>query len=241
MTEKYPFPSRLYQFVIVLVVAALACAVIFALLPFEPGNIAAICLFVFVIVAAINKKRGTKLYRCTHWALGRSEVRVTLFAVIALTLLLFGFFYPLKYLISGFPEKISQVSIGLIALSAMAPFVEEPLFRWTLLNGLLARYKAFVAILISSLAFMLAHSPHTYFSSFIVGLVLGYVFYRTKSITACIAVHLVTNLLSIFLLSRITYFRSMAFCVALVALSCVCTAVVAAVLCKNAGFQRKNS
>ena len=178
MTEKYPFPSRLYQFVIVLVVAALACAVIFALLPFELGNIAAICLFVFVIVAAINKKRGTKLYRCTHLALGRSEVRVTLFAVIALTLLLFGLFYPLKYLISGFPEEISQVSIGLIALSAMAPFVEEPLFRWTLLNGLLARYKAFVAILISSLAFMLAHSPHTYFSSFIVGLVLGYVFYR---------------------------------------------------------------
>ncbi|NTU79384.1 MAG: CPBP family intramembrane metalloprotease [Chloroflexales bacterium] len=88
----------------------------------------------------------------------------------------------------------------LVMVVAVAPLCEELLFRGVLLHAYELRVGAH-AIWLVALLFALVHlSVEQMLGAFFVGLIAGWVVYRTRSLWAGVLVHLGTNLLSALLL-----------------------------------------
>lgn len=91
----------------------------------------------------------------------------------------------------------------LLSVSVFAPFFEEWLCRGIILRGLLAKMKPGQAIAVSALVFGLIHmNLWQAIPAFIIGLILGYVYYKTGSLKLTMLMHCVNNTLSV-ILSRI--------------------------------------
>jgi hypothetical protein len=88
-----------------------------------------------------------------------------------------------------------QGLFGLITLVVAAPILEELIFRGIVLEGLLKRYSPIKSILISALFFGLIHlNPWQLISAFVIGIVMGWVYYRTRNLLLPIFLHFVNNL-----------------------------------------------
>jgi hypothetical protein len=79
----------------------------------------------------------------------------------------------------------------------LGPICEELLFRGVLLKGLLRNYRPAVAIGQSALLFGIIHlNPAQSVGAFVIGLVLGWLYYRTHSLALCIGLHMLNNMLA---------------------------------------------
>jgi len=149
------------------------------------------------------RRRGEPSSRLFAWP------RIPATAVGALMVALAGFwvvlFHGLALLMAAFPvppelaELLEDRFLGpwlpVSALVLTAVVAEEVLFRGVILAGLLERYAVVPAIVGSALLFGLAHVlPWAIFSAFLGGLLLGWLYYRTRSILLCIVVHGLHNL-----------------------------------------------
>lgn len=95
------------------------------------------------------------------------------------------------------------VLLVLLSVSVFAPFFEEWLCRGIILRGLLAKVKPGWAIVISAMVFGLIHmNLWQAIPAFLIGLVLGYVYYKTGSLKLTMLMHCVNNTLSV-IVSRI--------------------------------------
>lgn len=84
---------------------------------------------------------------------------------------------------------------NLLAVVIAAPVLEELIFRGIMLDGLLKKYSPFTAILVSSFFFALIHlNPWQFVTAMIVGMVIGWVYYHTRSLSLAILMHMVNNL-----------------------------------------------
>ena len=87
------------------------------------------------------------------------------------------------------------VWIVLISVSVFAPFFEEWLCRGIILRGLLTKVKPVWAITISAAVFGLIHGNlWQAIPAFLIGVVLGYVYYKTGSLKLTMLMHCVNNL-----------------------------------------------
>ncbi|KQV95790.1 hypothetical protein ASC87_04365 [Rhizobacter sp. Root1221] len=78
----------------------------------------------------------------------------------------------------------------IVAVCILAPILEEMLFRGVILRGFLARYPRPLAIAGSAMCFGLAHlNVYQFIGAFLSGLVLGWLYERTRSLIPCIALH----------------------------------------------------
>lgn len=98
-------------------------------------------------------------------------------------------------------EMLRQVfgnPIGLITASLVAPVVEEVVFRGAILRALLQqKWNPWVAILISAAIFGIIHLNLTQgVSAFVVGIFMGWLFYRTRSIWPGVILHMMNNTIS---------------------------------------------
>jgi len=83
---------------------------------------------------------------------------------------------------------------GPILAVVVAPLAEETLFRGLILRGLLGRWKPWTAIVTSALLFALMHfNPAQTPVALGLGLVLGWVYYRTRSLGLCMLGHALNN------------------------------------------------
>ena len=79
----------------------------------------------------------------------------------------------------------------------LAPLLEETLFRGILLRGLLRNYSPAVAIGQSALLFGIFHlNPAQSLFALLLGVMLGWLYYRTQSLAICVVLHALNNLLS---------------------------------------------
>jgi hypothetical protein len=82
-----------------------------------------------------------------------------------------------------------------------APLCEEWLCRGVIAKGLLRHSTPAKAILWSAFIFALIHgNPWQAVPAFVIGLLLGYVYWKTRSLLPCIFIHFVNNGLSFLLL-----------------------------------------
>ena len=88
-------------------------------------------------------------------------------------------------------------------VAVLAPIVEETLFRGIIMHGLMKNYRSWYAVFLSALLFSLFHlNPWQMTYTFFLGLLLGWLMIRTKSLPLTITVHALNNLL---VLLTITY------------------------------------
>ena len=110
----------------------------------------------------------------------------------------------LKYFYDVIVANMSALTGGPIWCSFLvtaifAPFFEEWLCRGMILRGLLAnKIKPFWAIVISALFFALIHmNPWQALNAFIIGMVMGYVYYKTGNLLLTMLIHFINNGLAV--------------------------------------------
>ena len=88
--------------------------------------------------------------------------------------------------------------IGLISVCLMAPLIEEALFRGAIERTLLKKgFNPWFAIIFSAVLFALVHLNLVQgVPAFFWGIVLGWVYYRTRSIWPGVLIHFIVNTLS---------------------------------------------
>lgn len=100
------------------------------------------------------------------------------------------------------PEFFTQVLFEMqndglysaVLIIVIAPLTEEILFRGVILEGFLNRYSPTKAILYSSVFFSLFHfNPLQFVSAFAGGVLLGYIYTKTRSLIPCILMHAFFN------------------------------------------------
>ena len=99
-------------------------------------------------------------------------------------------------LLQGALEDIENIPAWLFPLTAVvyAPVFEEWLCRGMVLRGLLAKIKPAWAIVLSALFFAIIHlNPVQGVNTFLLGLILGYVYYKTGSLWLTMFLHFMNN------------------------------------------------
>ena len=89
---------------------------------------------------------------------------------------------------------------GILAIAIVGPVLEELLFRGAITKALLQKYSPGTAIVISALIFGVFHiNPIQILPAFLIGLLLGWIYYKTASLIPCILMHILNNSLSVYL------------------------------------------
>ena len=97
--------------------------------------------------------------------------------------------------------------ITLISVSVFAPLFEEWLCRGVVLRGLLAKNSPMTAITVSAAFFAIIHlNPWQAIPAFILGLLFGYVYYKTGSLKLTMLMHCANNAMAA-IFSRIPAFE----------------------------------
>ena len=119
---------------------------------------------------------------------------------------------PVSALLPDMPEFLEQALeqvtegplwVSLLSVSIFAPLFEEWLCRGLVLRGLLQKMRPFSAILISATFFAVLHmNPWQAIPAFVLGLLFGYVYYKTGSLKLTMLMHCVNNTMAV-VLSRI--------------------------------------
>lgn len=104
-------------------------------------------------------------------------------------------------------ERIFENHFGFwgaaLKVVVLAPIIEEILFRGIIMHGLMRNYRSWYAVLLSGLLFSLFHlNPWQMTYTFFLGLLLGWLMVRTRSLPLTILVHSINNLI---VLLSITY------------------------------------
>ncbi len=96
------------------------------------------------------------------------------------------------YAINPWPLRLSMV--------ILAPVLEETVFRGVVLRGFLNNYKPVYAITLSGLLFGISHfMPPQIIGATIIGILIGFVYFATRSLVLCILVHAFHNGLVVYI------------------------------------------
>ncbi len=133
-------------------------------------------------------------------------------------LLIPAIYYPFERIYPGLSHSLSspahqetaaahgslQIALLLVFLAVGAPLVEELFFRGLVLRGLLGRLPVPLAIVVSALAFALAHFEALQFAGLAVfGVVLGLLAWRTGRLGPGIAAHAAFNAAAVLSLAHV--------------------------------------
>lgn len=143
----------------------------------------------------------------------------------------------------------APVWITLISVSIFAPLFEEWLCRGLVLRGLLQKTGPTAAIVVSAAFFAILHmNPWQALPAFLLGLLFGYVYYKTGSLKLTMLMHCVNNTMAVVfskipsmedaqdfadVLSPFAYAGIFVACVAFVAATCV--------VLRNIPFQKEGA
>ncbi|WP_083937825.1 CPBP family intramembrane glutamic endopeptidase [Hymenobacter aerophilus] len=118
-------------------------------------------------------------------------------AAAIMVLSLQGFLELPNWFQASFERMARQPAAVLLLGGLVIPVLEEVMFRGLLLQGLLRQRRPWVAIGQQALLFGLVHfNPSQSLNAFFLGLLLGWLCYRTGSLLVCIGIHALNNLLA---------------------------------------------
>lgn len=113
---------------------------------------------------------------------------------------------PISLLLPEMPEILKKAMeqltegplwVTLLSVSIFAPLFEEWLCRGLVLRGLLQKLNPFSAIAVSAAFFAVLHmNPWQAIPAFLLGLLFGYVYYKTGSLKLTMLMHCVNNTLA---------------------------------------------
>jgi len=93
-----------------------------------------------------------------------------------------------------FSSMAAHTLPSVLVTCVLAPVVEEMLFRGVVLRGFLQRYARWEAILLSAILFGFAHlNLYQFVAAFILGVIAGWLYERSRSLIPCIGLHAAYN------------------------------------------------
>jgi membrane protease YdiL (CAAX protease family) len=114
---------------------------------------------------------------------------------------------PINTLLPEMPEFLKQALeqltegplwVAFLSVSVFAPLFEEWLCRGLVLRGLLRKFNPASAIMVSAAFFAILHmNPWQAIPAFLLGLLFGYVYYKTGSLKLTMLMHCVNNTLAL--------------------------------------------
>jgi uncharacterized protein len=133
--------------------------------------------------------------------------KIYILLLIAVPMLKLGIISPLVELISSPSSEAFKTEIinsvpdtgiySFLYLVLIAPIVEEVLFRGIMLEGLSKKYSPVVSIMFTSFLFGISHiNPWQILFTFILGLLFGWLYLKTRSLVPSIFCHILNNLVS---------------------------------------------
>lgn len=166
------------------------------------------CIYQFgtllIITVFINKRFNTFNEVTNKFKIRKIDYLFAPLLVVSYIFITYGWF---DYILFSIPTgdmfesameyfESLPIVILLIETCIIAPIFEEVLYRGILLKGLINKYNSKRAIVYSALIFGIAHlNIPQGINAFLLGLILGTVFYYTRSIYLCMIMHFVNNLL----------------------------------------------
>ena len=118
----------------------------------------------------------------------------------------------ISFLSFTFPEFDLNLTTKLIGSVFLAPIIEEYFIRKQILGILLTKLSPVLSIILSSLFFALGHLKiYSIIYLFVWGLILGFIFYKTKSVELCMIIHALWNLAGLFLSEKLIEFKASQF------------------------------
>ena len=107
---------------------------------------------------------------------------------------------------SAYQESMTRITEGksllmmIFWMGIIAPAAEEMIFRWLIYLRLRDWLKMPVAAVISGLIFGIFHlNPVQIIGACLIGFLLAWLYYKTRSLMACILIHIMNNGLSVYL------------------------------------------
>ena len=122
---------------------------------------------------------------------------VVFFSMFALNI--FVQWFPLEDNLGGVFSGLSNNVLGILSLAFLAPLLEEVLFRGAI-QGLLMRLfgRPWPAIIVAALIFGVYHmNPVQIVYATLLGIILGWIYYRTGSLLSVIVGHVLNNSLAV--------------------------------------------
>ncbi|HJW76461.1 MAG TPA: CPBP family intramembrane glutamic endopeptidase [Thermoleophilia bacterium] len=169
----------------------------------------------FVGVAWWNSLRRFAL-PATSWGFRRLERRSLLLVLVALGVVYFSLVVytaaysslfgppPEQTVIKDFPHTGAGLALFAVMAIVVAPVFEETFFRGFLFQGLARSWGVLTGAIVSAGVFALAHQQLSVIVPFFVlGLLLAWVFYRSRSLWANVALHASFNGISVLLWTAI--------------------------------------
>lgn len=99
-----------------------------------------------------------------------------------------------------------------LKVAILAPIIEESLFRGIIMHGLMKNYKSWYAILLSGILFSIFHlNPWQMTYTFFLGLFLGLLMVRSRSLPLCIIAHSINNIIVLYFVTSKKEFPSFLF------------------------------
>jgi membrane protease YdiL (CAAX protease family) len=161
------------------------------------------------LLLAREESRGRwRAWPREEWVVPRRALAAWLLAVLALGVVLsevdnwFRYFWaPPRSVVELF-QLIGNVRenpvLIVTAVVVVGPICEEFILRGVVLRGLLRRMTPNRAILLSAFLFSLMHlNPWQAIATFVIGLLLGWAYVRTRSLGLCIVAHVANNALAV--------------------------------------------
>jgi len=100
-----------------------------------------------------------------------------------------------------FNDYITNDLNTFLMIGIAAPLLEELVFRGIILNGFLKQYSPWKSILWSAAIFGIAHlNPWQFIAAFSIGIVIGWLYWKTNSLLPGILVHFTSNTSSFIML-----------------------------------------
>ena len=174
-----------------------------------------IFLLMYIAVLVIVIRIGLSSFRETNQSDYRLKFRkISLKTMAILLVVLISAIFitePLDYLIPmpdafrDFMLKLLQPNIfSFLTVAVAAPILEELLFRGIILEGFLRNYSPQKAIIWSAVIFGLAHlNPWQAFGAIAIGLLIGWLYWKTDSLLPGIFLHAANNFLAFSLMFTI--------------------------------------
>lgn len=161
--------------------------------------------FSLVIIFGLfqRKNRSPKGTRLLKFGLAKLDFVIILWG----TIIVLATGVVIEPLLNLFPETYLDRLGNIMAAGGwmmftsivIAPIMEEILFRGILQDALMRKYGVFVGILIASAVFGIVHLiPQQVVNAFMIGIVLGYIYYRTGALLPVILIHCINNAISYF-------------------------------------------
>ncbi|MCU4156297.1 CPBP family intramembrane metalloprotease [Carboxylicivirga sp. A043] len=156
-------------------------------------------------IAHLIRKNETQL---KHYPLNINRPELLPLIIFGALGLVFGIVNPIGNLIpmpdlfkEMFKELASLNGFGAFAMMVIAaPLFEELIFRGIILDGMLKRYSPAKAIFWSSFLFGFVHlNPWQFVTGLVIGAFIGWVYYRTRSLSISMIIHAAVNGTSFFL------------------------------------------